>query len=133
MSRPLTSERLNEMKKAFNSNWGNQVAQTAATTSGLFKAAENIQSIDVNNFNFSIEVDTHQVTNQRHSGLCWIFSCVNVIRLPIEKQYNIELSQNYLFFYDKLEKANYFYQNNLDTSGKELSGRDVQFLLNSPQ
>ncbi|RGI28933.1 hypothetical protein DXC12_08745 [Melissococcus sp. OM08-11BH] len=69
----------------------------------MFKAAENIQSIDVNNFNFSIEVDTHQVTNQRHSGRCWIFSCVNVIRLPIKKQYNIEnfeLSQNYLFFYD---------------------------------
>ena len=136
MSRPLTSERINEMKKDFNSNRGNQVAQTAATTNGLFKAAENIRSIDDNNFNFSIDVDTHQVTNQRHSGRCWMFSCLNVIRFQIEKQYNIEnfeLSQNYLFFYDKLEKANYFYQNILDTSGEELSSRDVQFLLNSPQ
>lgn len=46
MSRSFASERLNEMKKDFNSNWENQVAQTAATTNGLFKAAENIQSID---------------------------------------------------------------------------------------
>ena len=136
MSRPLTSEQISEMKKNFNSNRGNQVAQTAATTNGLFKAAENIRSIDDNNFNFSIDVDTHQVTNQRHSGRCWMFSCLNVIRFHLEKQYNIEnfeLSQNYLFFYDKLEKANYFYQNILDTSGEEVSSRDVQFLLDSPQ
>jgi bleomycin hydrolase len=42
------------------------------------------------------------------------------------------LSQAYLFFYDKLEKANYFLENILDTVDEELSGRLVQRLLEQP-
>lgn len=43
-----------------------------------------------------------------------------------------ELSQAYLFFWDKLEKANYFLEQILDTTTEELDGRSVQALLSSP-
>lgn len=43
-----------------------------------------------------------------------------------------ELSQAYLFFWDKLEKANYFLEQIIDTAGEELDGRLVQRLLSSP-
>ena len=43
-----------------------------------------------------------------------------------------ELSQAYLFFWDKLEKANYFLEQVLDTTEEELEGRLVQTLLSSP-
>lgn len=39
------------------------------------------------------------------SGRCWIFSCLNAMRLPFMKKYNIEefeFSQSYLFFWDKV-------------------------------
>lgn len=39
------------------------------------------------------------------SGRCWIFSCLNVMRLPFMKKLNIEefeFSQSYLFFWDKV-------------------------------
>ena len=43
-----------------------------------------------------------------------------------------QLSQAYLFFWDKLEKANYFLEQILDTAGEDLEGRLVQRLLESP-
>lgn len=43
-----------------------------------------------------------------------------------------QLSQAYLFFWDKLEKANYFLEQILDTADEDLEGRLVQTLLESP-
>ena len=43
-----------------------------------------------------------------------------------------ELSQAYLFFWDKLEKANYFLEQILDTTEEDLEGRLLQALLSSP-
>ena len=51
------------------------------------------------------------------------------------RRYNIkdfELSQSYLFFWDKLEKANYFLEQIIDTADEELEGRLVQELMSKP-
>ena len=51
------------------------------------------------------------------------------------KRYNIkefELSQAYLFFWDKLEKSNYFLEQIIDTVEEPLDGRLVQTLLSGP-
>lgn len=51
------------------------------------------------------------------------------------RKYNLkefELSQAYLFFWDKLEKANYFLEQILDTVEEPLDGRLIQELLSSP-
>ena len=51
------------------------------------------------------------------------------------KRHNLkefELSQAYLFFWDKLEKANYFLEQIIDTAKDDLEGRVVQQLLSSP-
>ena len=75
------------------------------------------------------------MTNQHASGRCWLFASTNVFRIALMKKYNLkefELSQAYLFFWDKLEKANYFLESILDTSSEELDGRLVQQLLSSP-
>lgn len=43
-----------------------------------------------------------------------------------------ELSQAYLFFWDKLEKANFFLENVLETVDEPLDGRVLQRLMESP-
>ena len=51
------------------------------------------------------------------------------------RRYNLkefEISQAYLFFWDKLEKANYFLEQIVDTVDEDLDGRLVQALLSSP-
>lgn len=54
------------------------------------------------------------VTNQKSSGRCWLFAALNVARQPFVKHYNLEdfeFSQAHLFYWDKIERANYFLQN----------------------
>ncbi|MCJ1477435.1 hypothetical protein MMC13_006106 [Lambiella insularis] len=87
------------------------------------------------NFNIKIEHEGGPITNQKSSGRCWLFAATNVFRVAIMNKHNLkkfELSQAYLFYWDKLEKANYFLEQILDTVDEELSGRLVQTLLAAP-
>ena len=90
---------------------------------------------DTQTFNVKIPFEGAPVTNQRSSGRCWLFASTNVFRVALMRRYNLkefQLSQAYLFFWDKLEKANYFLEQILDTVDKELDGRVVQALMASP-
>ena len=76
-----------------------------------------------------------KVTNQRSSGRCWIFAATNVFRIAIMQKYNIknfELSQAYLFFWDKVEKANYFLEAVVKTANEDVTGRLVSELMSDP-
>lgn len=90
---------------------------------------------DTQTFNVKIPFEGAPVTNQRSSGRCWLFATTNVLRVPLMKKYNLkefELSQSYLFFWDKLEKANWFLEQVLDTTDEDLDSRLVQELLGAP-
>lgn len=83
--------------------------------------------------NFSINLDTLPVTNQQASGRCWIFAGCNILREKIAKRYNLEnfeLSQNYVSFYDKLERCNYFMETVITLLDKEKDDRTLSFILN---
>ncbi|KAI5296975.1 hypothetical protein KEM55_005324, partial [Ascosphaera atra] len=86
-------------------------------------------------FNTKIPTEGAPITNQRSSGRCWLFAACNVFRVAIMKTYNIdsfELSQQYLFFWDKLEKANWLLEHAVDTAAEDVNGRLVQALLDAP-
>ncbi|MHC5227913.1 C1 family peptidase [Enterococcus sp. LJL99] len=132
----ITKETVDSMLNECLKTKKDVVAKNAVTTNGIFKAAENGASIGSNNFIFSIDVDCEKVANQNQSGRCWMFACLNILRFHIEKQYNmktVELSQNYMYFWDKLEKANYFYENILETATDSLGDPVVRYLLKTPQ
>ena len=91
---------------------------------------------DVHVFNVSIgPSEGAPITNQRSSGRCWLFASTNVFRVALMKKYGLaefELSQAYLFFWDKLEKANYFLENVVETAAEDLEGRLMQRMLADP-
>ncbi|PRT52449.1 Cysteine proteinase 1, mitochondrial [Wickerhamiella sorbophila] len=75
------------------------------------------------------------ITNQKSSGRCWLFAATNVLRIELMKKYNIEklqLSPSFLFFYDKLEKSNFFLENIVKTADEDVDSRIVQHLLTDP-
>lgn len=87
------------------------------------------------NFNTKLEFEGSPVTSQKASGRCWLFAATNCFRIPIMRIHNLkkfQLSQSYLFFWDKLEKANYYLENILDTLEEPLDGRLVQRLMFDP-
>ncbi|HAK94135.1 MAG TPA: aminopeptidase [Planctomycetes bacterium] len=84
---------------------------------------------------FSHTIKTGDVTNQRASGRCWLFAGLNTLRPQILKKHNLanfEFSQNYSFFWDKLEKANLFLEGILRTLDRRLDDRHVAWLLKTP-
>lgn len=86
-------------------------------------------------FNTKIDLEGAPITNQKSSGRCWLFAATNCFRVAIMRKHhlkNFELSQAYLFYWDKLEKANWFLEQILDTVEEELGGRLVQRLLLDP-
>ncbi|KAL1966175.1 hypothetical protein VTN77DRAFT_4727 [Rasamsonia byssochlamydoides] len=90
---------------------------------------------DTQIFNIKIPFEGAPITNQRSSGRCWLFASTNVFRVAIMKKYNLkefELSQNYLFYWDKIEKANWFLEQAIDTADEDLDSRLVQALFASP-
>lgn len=90
---------------------------------------------DIHIFNTTIDHESNPVANQMSSGRCWIFATCNVIRNEIIKTLsldNFQLSQSYLHFFDKLEKANYFLENTLDLYDKEIDSRTYGYLKGDP-
>ena len=85
-------------------------------------------------FAFSVNVPTMEVTNQKQSGRCWIFAALNLFREEIAEKCNIEkfeLSQNYIAFWDKFEKINFFYESMIELADRPLTDRLVIYLLDS--
>ncbi|EUC41511.1 hypothetical protein COCMIDRAFT_105949 [Bipolaris oryzae ATCC 44560] len=90
---------------------------------------------DTHKFNIKIPLEGSPITNQASSGRCWLFASTNVFRVAIMKRYKLsefQLSQAYLFYWDKIEKANYFLESILETKNEDIDSRIVQALMSSP-
>lgn len=105
-------------------------------SSGIDAASRRHEAVSRMEPIFSDELETMDITNQKKSGRCWIFAGMNVMRYAIAKKYRIknadfELSQSYMMFWDKLEKANYFLESVIGTASEEKSGRTVMWLFDT--
>jgi len=91
---------------------------------------------DTQVFNLKLSSEVTPVTNQKSSGRCWLFATTNVARIAFARKHNVEefqFSQSYLFFNDKLEKANFYLENMLDLVEEPLDSRIVQYLNEAPE
>lgn len=124
------------MKHDFLASKEKCLHRNAVTTSGIVPPARNYEAtIDQPN-TFSLELPSGKITAQKQSGRCWLFAATNVLRMQTIQKYNLEddfeLSQTYLFFWDKLEKANYFLENILNTLDEPQGSRILDWLLLMP-
>lgn len=132
----ITDERTQAFRKAFEQNAKQVALQRGVVKNGIRASAENIQTHVENTPVFSIDLATGKVANQKQSGRCWMFAALNTFRHKLLTTFQLkdfELSQNYTFFWDKYEKANYFYENILNTAEQPATSREVAFLLQTPQ
>ena len=135
MKASIETKDLQKFSKSFGKDRANLVAMNAVASAGVNKAAANVYKQANNQYGFSVEVESGKVCNQKQSGRCWMFASYNVMRLNVMEKLNLdnmELSQAYPLFYDKLEKSNYFLENILETLDKDVDGRVVSFLLSDP-
>ena len=131
----ITALTLERMEQEFDANAAHKLAMNAATKSGITTLLRDADLEKRERFSFSIDLEAGKVTNQKQSGRCWMFAALNTMRVEVMKKLNLEnmeLSQNYTLFYDKLEKANYFLESILDTVDEPTDGRLISWLLMAP-
>lgn len=133
----IRSADLNKFSKNFNKKDNLLISKNAITSTKLHDIVINRDFSQKDHDVFSKKIDTKsQITDQKNTGRCWMFAFLNVMRLKMIEKYNLEddfeFSQTYLFFYDKLEKSNYFLNNILLTKDKPYNSRIVHMLLKDP-
>ncbi|NLR18543.1 C1 family peptidase [Lactobacillus sp. LC28-10] len=132
----ISSDQITRYQTLFNDRKDAKVVERAVSHQGILATSADFASDTDMTPVFSIELDTGKVANQKQSGRCWMFAALNTMRHHLADLFDLsdfELSQNYTNFWDKFEKANYFYQNVLNTADQPLTSRKVAFLMATPQ
>lgn len=139
----FTCENLNAWETDFSSNSKNVLAQNAVAQNDIYSViANNSSAVGVKHqYLFNNVVKTIGspgfYDNQKLSGRCWMFATCNILRTHVIKNYNLkedefQVAQAYLFFYDKLERANFALDNLIDTAEEDLDSRIVSYILSDP-
>ena len=84
--------------------------QNAVTQHDVNDIALNRSIVTEADHTFSTVLDDRGVTNQARTGRCWMFAGLNLFRAGTRNIMNVkqfEFSQNYLMFWDKVERANF--------------------------
>jgi bleomycin hydrolase len=133
--RTIDIDRLRKETSLRHDNALSDVMKNAIIANGIEAVAfNNTSRIELQN-NFSHEIKTGKITSQEKSGRCWMFAGLNLFRPQVIKKLNVEdfeFSQNYLMFFDKLEKANYFLESILRTIDEEIYSRIIMWILDDP-
>lgn len=112
------------------------LARNAVANASIHSVSKSRSRVTQSHHSFSHQLKVGAATSQNASGRCWLFAGLNVMRVVAMKKMNVddkfELSQSYLMFWDKLEKANYFLENILATLDEPVGSRLFDWLLASP-
>ena len=132
--------KLNDVKKYqnnFDQRQDSKIIEHAVSKNGVNGASTNQKAYDQMHPIFSIELPTGKVTDQKQAGFCWLFAALNTLRHNMAKRLNLkgdfELSQNYVNFWDKFEKSNFFLENVLKTANLPIDSRKVWWIMRAPQ
>ena len=120
------SVKMNQYRKAM---------QNAVSSNDIKQLALNRELAGKIDHHFAHRIKTPGITNQESSGRCWLFTALNVLRPKVIEKYDLkdfEFSQNYLFFWDQLEKANLFLEAIIKTCNKPIDDRKVEWLFKHP-
>ena len=129
MKQSITNEDIKRFLASFDSEPKNLLALNAVTQNGIADVALSRREVDRVNYTFSNLIESPEATNQERSGRCWLFSGLSLLCLEAMKKLNLrtfELSEVYQMFWDKLEKANYFLENIVETRDEPLDSRMIQ-------
>jgi bleomycin hydrolase len=132
MDDELRKEDIDRFSVSFEADPKNILAMNAVTKNEIREVALNRAAVSGVDHTYSHLIKTGKATAQGQTGRCWIFAGLNTLRIYAMERLGLkdfELSQTYFMFWDKLEKANYFLENIIETRDEPLDGRVVMWLL----
>ena len=128
----INSKLYKNFEETYKNDLKNTIIRHALSKNPISEIAyDNKNEINIIN-DFSINIKTLPVCDQKNSGRCWIFAACNFLREKIAKKLNLanfEISQNYIAFFDKLEKANYLLSSIVDLIENDPDERVLMHVL----
>ena len=136
MPKNISLSEIKKYKNKFLKNNKNTASRNALIKNDLNTVALNWENYSKINHHFSNLIKKElPATDQKASGRCWGFAGLNLMRLKVVENLdlpNFEFSQNYFMFCDKLEKANYFLENIIQTKDHAYDSRLIMHLVKAP-
>lgn len=113
MEKEITLDDIKSFQDRYNSDDRNKQIENEIVTLGLRKAC--LTNKDNYEFKFNIEVPRVKIYNQFDSNQCNIYASLRMIKDILRQNSNLavdflDISANYIEFYDKLEKVNTYYE-----------------------
>ena len=128
---PLTSDIIAAYSSDYKQDKLNTHRENTLSALPLSYCCESRKFLQTVNYSYSHSLERVPLaTSQAHSGRCWLFAALNSMRYYLMRELHLpddfELSEAYLFFYDKIEKANCFLEKiilnrNADTNDPRLA------------
>ena len=132
----ISASMLQKIEKKEASCAANKALFNALASNKIDNLAKNFANQGSFDTHFSVETNPQSIHDQKSSGRCWMFSGFNVLRSNFAREHgdsvSVEFSQDYLFFYDQLEKANLMLQGVVDNAKKPIDDVRVQFFFKNP-
>ncbi len=131
----IDAKMLEKIKSGYTASAEQKAVKNALASTSIATLAINGDNLAMCDTHFSHRVKTRGITDQKSSGRCWLFTGLNVLRAKMIDKHNLsqfEFSQNYLSFYDLLEKSNLFLQAVIDTRSLAFDDRKVDWLFAHP-
>ena len=131
----LDKATISAYSKIFNADKSNVARQNALANNSIKSLSVDKATRTRQQHLFSDKIDVKGISNQKSSGRCWLFAGLNILRPVVIDKYDLdefEFSQNFLFFYDKLEKSNLFLNQMITMRERNIHDRELAFLLDAP-
>ncbi|WP_298454257.1 aminopeptidase C [uncultured Prevotella sp.] len=131
----ISADMLREIQQSQKLTTADKALFNAVASNSIDNLAQNYANQGALDTYFSVETKSQNITDQKQSGRCWMFSGFNVLRSNFANRTDslrVDLSQDYLFFWDQLEKSNLFLQGVIDCASKSMDDVRVQFFFKSP-
>jgi bleomycin hydrolase len=130
----ISEEFLNCCENEFKQDTANIIARNSITTVGsMFSTIDSIRLNEISHiFLNTVKKRNLKATNQGASGRCWMFAALNMFRhntIRVLDLDNFEFSETYLFFWDKLERANSYLQWFIDHPSEQPGNIAYNYML----
>ncbi len=132
----LTNKDIEKIRASFDANdVNNKARMNAISANDIKKLAGNREVAGKIDHQFKYKVKVNGITDQESSGRCWMFTALNGLRPQVIEKYSLsgfEFSQNYLYFWDQMEKSNLFLEGVIKHSKLPMDERINDWLFSNP-
>ena len=101
----ITRKQLEKFHKSYHENPMNKVIENAIYNNGIDEVCLNHSIVEENQPIFNIELPKAKAYDQKHSGRCWCYATINMIKYNVAQNMNVKVEKGEM--YDNQGCGNY--------------------------